>query len=254
MERPGWGGAAGGHGMIVLSGAVSRVFTGWSRADVNTHHRCRPQGGGDVSAWQGTGWAAQRERPAPNSAPWLEGVAVVLSSAALVLALPIDSRNRLRQVHKQLVLRIFLLRETWRLVCQSKGHTSRESPIWSIWIQRPKFWTFPTLQAQLLVVLLLFLLLCIILLCGDLPLQTSLWIDVCLLLCGLMVVGVWVPVVTLCRVVAGWFLMMFALLLYPHQQAPDLPVGRGESCCFVEVCQRCSKLPGGRQRKWTKEL
>lgn len=38
--------------------------------------------------------------------------------------------------------------------------------------------------------------------------------------------------------------MMFAFLLYPYQQAPDLPVGWGESCCFVEVCQRCSKLPG----------
>lgn len=169
---------------------------------------------------------------------------MVMSPAALVLGLPCDSRNRLRQVHKQWVLYIFLLRETWRLICYTKGHTSRESPVRSVRIQRPKFWTFPTLQAHLFTILPLFLLLCISLVCGDLPLQTSLRIGVCLLLCGLMVVGVGVPAVTLCHVVAGCLLMMFAFLLYPYKQAPDLPVGRGESCCFMEVCQRCSKLPG----------
>lgn len=69
LERPRRGGAVGGHGVIVLSGAVSRVVIGRSRANVNTQHRSRPQGGGDVSAWQRTGWATERERPAPNSAP-----------------------------------------------------------------------------------------------------------------------------------------------------------------------------------------
>lgn len=164
----------------------------------------------------------------------------MMSPAAL--ALPVDGRNRLGQVHKQLVPHIFLLRETRRLI--AKGHTSRESPVRSVRIQRPKLWTFPTLQAHLLTLLLLLLLLCIGLLCRDLPLQTSLRIDVCLLLCGLMVVGVRVPVVTLCHVVAGCLQMMLAFLLYPYQQAADLSVGRGESCCFVEICQRCSKLPG----------
>lgn len=52
--------------------------------------------------------------------------------------------------------------------------------------------------------------------------------------------------------------MMFALFLYSYQQAADLPVRWAESCCFVEVCQRCSKLPGedreNEQRNFKKYL
>ena len=36
----------------------------------------------------------------------------MMSPAALVLGLPVDGRNRLWHVHKQLVLYIFLWRET----------------------------------------------------------------------------------------------------------------------------------------------
>lgn len=43
--------------------------------------------------------------------------------------------------------------------------------------------------------------------------------------------------------------MVLAFLLYPYYQAPDLPVGWGESCCLVEVCQRCGKLPGDAKKK-----